>query len=303
MFGNNDQLTNNSVYQEDRDNRVTILQILCVALFILLLICVLCKLFFCVPESDENTPNPEQFTSFPPSELASDIEEEQYVKDTEVTPTPVATLPNNTFKRNTSNWRDEVVDHSSIPQTQVPNTTGEEYIRSLYVPPAADPTPPPIVYEPYVPPEVYPELLVNEFDSCGTVVIPDPDNKLENAMFVATFGRNPTAICMGTAIANDCDASRAYYTQGIDSGYVYIARRNDGVCGVGLSDDGTTVQLCSIEDLMNVSMKDSKSFAEWQLLYAEKPGQTFVNAYLSGLTTSVVAFDSSTSHCQFFALE
>lgn len=126
--------------------------------------------------------------------------------------------------------------------------------------------------------------LVNSFakvKSCGSLKVPASEG--EQARFLNELETYQPVICMGEAVADNCEFAWAQVTNpdGIAMS-VYLAEREDGTCGVGTSYLPTHVSLCNFTDVMNAKTGDSLSYFEWLEVFMDEPGESFAKIFSSG---------------------
>jgi len=282
-----------------------------VLLAILVCIYAFWKLFGSSPE----VPIRDQVTVFPASETASNT---LMINDANDVPSSVPNqLPVNTATdtpsdiqpstEQESDWRDEVIEYSYDNSSSFSNNPLASDVTA--------PTPvdvPEISPVPYSPPPSYvtprriynpsqfytkfPELSENNFSDCGEVEVPTTQGEINS--LISTLAEKAEVICLGKAIANNCSGARAKVFSIYTSGYLYVAERNDGVCGIGSSVDNDKVTLCSVEATMNDSTNEQKSLAEWQKIFKDEPGQTIADVFTNILAAPVVSIEGPGSDCQ-----
>ena len=118
------------------------------------------------------------------------------------------------------------------------------------------------------------------FRTCGSVSIP---TGFGLALFALSAKNDPAIECLGKAIASQScgDVSASIESDGEALGTVYVtARPDDSVCSVGVPASGGEVSLCSVEQLMNIGLKENKTMAQWQVYFADDPGRAFTDLYV-----------------------
>lgn len=138
---------------------------------------------------------------------------------------------------------------------------------------------------------------------CGTLTI--PASAFGIAFFSTGLSRNPEVICMGEAVADNCDmhALSVVSSDGLD-GTAYIAEDPGGQCGVGFQDTGSdVVVLCDLLTILNETYSESFTWAMWRQRFDEDPGGWMSGLISSnfGMLTNPAAAD--TFGCVEYALE
>ncbi len=222
-------------------------------------------------------------------------------------PTPTTNIPSRPLAGQEADWKDEVVSYTGPGQVVVPSTgntsgsplvpTGDYSISTDFMfdidqmsrTPSQVKLPNGVV----VPYEDLTNLdkmmkayqnnpsLVEEFatvKSCGQLTMPRSEKAVEQ--FFAQLHTFPEIACLGNAVADNCKSTWLdVMTQYRIPLRVYVAERNDGVCGYGNTNVKGSVELCSIAFAMNTINEDSKTFDQWMKEFESEPGETFAQLY------------------------
>lgn len=113
-----------------------------------------------------------------------------------------------------------------------------------------------------------------EARSCGVLRLPSSESALEK--FVREVDTEDQVICMGEAVANNCEPAKLIATgsEG-DSYYIYVGEREDGVCSVGTTSEEAYVSLCALEAVMDENTNSNYSLTKWFSVFEEEPGESF----------------------------
>lgn len=108
-------------------------------------------------------------------------------------------------------------------------------------------------------------------ESCGEIRFPASETAQKE--LVSNIDKNEVAICLGRAAVDDCKPARAmvYTPNRLEIG-LYIARRDDGVCGIGNMLYGGYVDMCSLTKSLHLQ-SDTQGYDHLQILYADDPGR------------------------------
>lgn len=290
--------------QETENRKVIALVIVAIVIAILMCVYVFWLLF---GGSEQEGPAQEQVTTFPDSEQVQEIvlldDEDETTAGTYQPPVGTATdTAEEILVAVESDWRDEVIKYSNNQSSYTEEAPANEVEEPIYVYENYDEdydspvvsSPPPSYVTPsrsaYISPNdipisiIYDKLSESSFSNCGKINAPNTEEGLEELLL--SIAKNPEAICLGKAIAKNCEGARVAVSNSFYSGYIYVAERNDGVCGIGSTFDRNMVSLCSVEDLMNLNTNQQNNFSYWQNLFDDDPGQTFADAYEGSLNYS-----------------
>jgi uncharacterized membrane protein len=123
--------------------------------------------------------------------------------------------------------------------------------------------------------------LTDEFkgvQSCGKIQMKTSDIDT----FLNRLHEYEPVICLGEAVANDCEYAWAEVDFADDTSlWVYVARKEDGTCGTGNTYVENTVRLCDLADAMNLVTGTNSNFDEWAEKYSKDPGEMFAKLYTS----------------------
>ena len=206
-------------------------------------------------------------------------------------------------QRQMSDWRDEVVyvsgtgstggggvtDQSPITDNQATYqsnidqlNSAAEYLRN-YTPPLPDNWP----FSSDITPESIAAMDREEYAKlffpskletiglrdCGNITVDLTEADSRN--FQSSIDNNDAVICMGNMVANGCGTSKLKVSVDVTPWYLYVAKRDDGSCGVGYSYDNKILLLCRLDEFMNLYSGTTKSTSEWLLYYNTDPGAAF----------------------------
>lgn len=203
------------------------------------------------------------------------------------------------------NWRDDVVSYSQqgsgitsstagegsvsdLPDSVVNSETAISYDYSDYFPEtvtlANGQT---ILLEDALDFEKYKEAInpipslaeeFNSVESCGTVEIPEGTSALK--AFLNELDQSEAATCLGEAVLHDCDLAWVLVTTADQSPmWVYVAMRDDGVCGLGNTYQADSVNLCDMTATLNYITKQDYTFDDYVKSYTDQPGMIFKDIY------------------------
>lgn len=131
---------------------------------------------------------------------------------------------------------------------------------------------------------VFPSLnsIETGITDCGNLTVPSGESAYNR--FLSRLSENDAVVCMGEAVADDCETAQLVYnvTEDIQVN-IYVAERSDGLCGVSFSGNEDHINLCSIESTMEGFAGISMSDSEWQEAFAEEPGETAAQVLTSGV--------------------
>lgn len=139
--------------------------------------------------------------------------------------------------------------------------------------------------------------------NCGSLTVPSSAFGL--AFFSAGLSSDPGIVCMGEAVADDCDTRSlsASSDDGLD-GLAYVASGSDGRCGVGFratTDD--TLMLCDLETILERDGDQDFPWSVWESRFAAEPGPQMASLISSNfdMLTNPAAIDNL--GCVAYALE
>ncbi|MEN9922339.1 MAG: hypothetical protein RL097_616 [Candidatus Parcubacteria bacterium] len=117
-----------------------------------------------------------------------------------------------------------------------------------------------------------------EAQSCGVLRLPSSVSALEK--FIREIDTEDQVICMGEAIANDCESAKlvAAGSEG-DKYYIYVGEREDGVCSVGSTSEEAYVSLCALEAVMDENTNNNYSLTKWLSIFDDEPGESFASLF------------------------
>jgi len=120
-------------------------------------------------------------------------------------------------------------------------------------------------------PVVVPKVSVIDAIDCGTISVPSSNIGL--MVFASSLASDPTIVCFGEAIANDCEtATASVYQDQVHGSTAYVAKRSDNSCGIGAAEVTGDVLLCDVTTIMNKVLGENKTETAWQSQFAADPG-------------------------------
>lgn len=277
----------------DSDSKkIIILGSIAIILLIVVLFIVFTQLF------SNPAPANEQYANFPDSGLRDEQAPVKEVLVPVVAPEepgvvfdPVEeTGPETVVTAPYSDWRDEIVSVSSnegeAGGTYTPPATTDSSLQTKDSQAADDliieyqqnnsPLPYSDVDEFYDSLNIFPSFQMDKKDvnNCGEITVPTSESAYSR--FISDIDENEVVICLGEAVANDCETAYAEYdiTEDIQSS-VYVAKREDGVCSVAQYYGHTHINFCSLVSVMESMTGVSNNFDTWQKEFATDPGETF----------------------------
>jgi len=122
--------------------------------------------------------------------------------------------------------------------------------------------------------------LFSTVESCGRLKMPSSERAIDD--FFDKLETYDEVICLGEATIADCEPAwtEVITPEGITM-WVYVAEREDGVCGFGNTYKQDYVSLCDLEAALNETVNNDVSLTEWFLEYQDEPGALFARLYNS----------------------
>ena len=122
---------------------------------------------------------------------------------------------------------------------------------------------------------------------CGSTLIPSSQAVYQD--FVDDLSEKSPVVCMGQAIANDCQRSemQVMVIGGTMLG-VYLAVRPDGKCSLGIATDTEDVLMCELTPMLNSALPGSQSLTAWKADFAAEPGELFAALYVAAAEKGVL---------------
>lgn len=120
--------------------------------------------------------------------------------------------------------------------------------------------------------------IFDRVESCGTLQMPTSESGVKD--FLSRLYQFDQVVCMGEAVANDCDYAWAeVITPDKVKMWVYVAEKEDGSCGYGNTYKQGHVRLCDLAEAMNIATDENMPFESWQDQYTKMPGEMFSTLY------------------------